>query len=119
MFLQTWKKYLPVIVLLMKRSDKGEQVLDMNYTDFQRAAGGKKIKLSFSNLKITNGRTNFETKANALATDLLLVLQENDQSGKLMRGKLFEFSMNSSFQLTIRNSTPVKEGTESEPIEMG
>ena len=35
MFLQTWKKYLPVIILLMKRSEKGEQVLDMNYTDFQ------------------------------------------------------------------------------------
>ena len=40
MFLQTWKKYLPVIILLMKRSEKGEQVLDMNYTDFQRATGG-------------------------------------------------------------------------------
>ena len=29
MFLQTWKKYLPVIVLLMKRSGKTEQVLDI------------------------------------------------------------------------------------------
>ena len=119
MFLQTWKKYLPVITLLMKRSDKGEQVLDMNYTDFQRAAGGKKIKLSFSNFRITNGRTNYESKVNALATDLVVVLQENEQTGKLMRDKSFEFSMNSSFQLMIRNTTPVKEGSENEPVTIG
>ena len=47
MFTQTWKKYLPVIILLMKRSDKAEQVLDMNYTDFARAAAGKKNKTHF------------------------------------------------------------------------
>ena len=119
MFLQTWKKYLPVIILLMKRSDKGEQVLNMNYTDFQRAAGGKKIKLSFSILVLANGRTNYESKANALATDLMLVLQENEQAGKLMRDKLFEFSMNSDFQLTIRNNTPVKEESANESITIG
>ena len=50
MFSQTWRKYLPVIILLMKRSGKGEQVLSMNHTDFERAAGGKKIKFTFSDL---------------------------------------------------------------------
>ncbi len=109
MFLQTWKKYLPVIILLMKRSDKGEQVLDMNSTDFQRATAGKKIKLSFSSLQIKNGRLGYETKHNALASDLSLALQENPQSEALLRNKQYEFSMNSSFQLTIRNNTPVHE----------
>ena len=107
MFTQTWKKYLPVIILLMKRSDKAEQVLSMNYTDFARATAGKKIKLSFSNVQLKNGRINMETKASPLANDLVIVLQENQQSGSLMRDKLFEFSMNSDFQLTIRNNTPV------------
>lgn len=107
MFTQTWKKYLPVIILLMKRSDKEEQVLGMNYTDFQRAAAGKKIKLTFSNVQIKNGRINAESKPSPLATDLMVVLQENQQSGSLMRDKLFEFSMNSDFQLTIRNNTAV------------
>jgi len=111
MFLQTWKKYLPVIILLMKRSDKAEQVLDMNSTDFQRATAGKKIKLSFSSLKLNNGKMGYETKHNALASDLIAVLQENAQSEGLMRQKKFEFSMNSSFQLTIRNNTPVPELT--------
>ncbi|HJS52978.1 MAG TPA: hypothetical protein VJ765_00500 [Chitinophagaceae bacterium] len=104
MFLQTWRKYLPVIILLMKRSDKGQQILDMNYTDFQRASGGKKIKLTFSNVMLTNGRSDVETKYPALANDLILVLKENEHSGLLMKSKSFEFSMNSDFQLTIRNN---------------
>jgi len=107
MFTQTWKKYLPVIILLMKRSDKAEQVLSMNYTDFARATAGKKIKLTFSNVQLTNGRSKVETKYSPLANDLILVLQENQQSGVLMRDKQFEFSMNSDFQLTIRNNTAV------------
>jgi len=105
MFLQTWRKYLPVIILLMKRSDKNEQVLDMNYTDFERASGGKKIKLTFSNVLLTNGRINVETKYPALANDLILVLRENEHSGLLMKNRSFEFAMNSDFQLIIRNNT--------------
>jgi hypothetical protein len=80
----------------------------MNYTDFARATAGKKIKLTFSNVQLTNGRSKVETKYTPLANDLILVLQENQQSGVLMRDKLFEFSLNSNFQLTIRNSTPVE-----------
>jgi hypothetical protein len=110
MFLQTWKKYLPVIILLMKRSEKGEQqVLDMNFTDFQRATGGKKTKLTFSSLQLNNGRTNYDANNTQLAKDLILVLQENEQTGAMLKNKQFEFSVNSSYQLTIRNSTVAKE----------
>ena len=105
MFLHTWRKYLPVIILLMKRSGKSEQVLNMNQTDFERAAGGKKAKLTFSNLKLDNGRTNYDSNYSPLAKDLIAVLQENEQTGAMMRQKQFEFSLNSSFQLTIRNTT--------------
>ena len=109
MFLQTWKKYLPVIILLMKRSEKGEQVLDMNFTDFQRATGGKKTKLTFSSLQLDNGRTNYDANNTQLAKDLILVLQENEQTLSMLRTQQFEFSVNSSFQLTIRNNTVIVE----------
>ena len=109
MFLQTWKKYLPVIILLMKRSEKGDQVLDMNFTDFQRATGGKKTKLTFSSLQLDNGRTNYDANNTQLAKDLMLVLQENEQTGAMLKNKQFEFSVNSSYQLTIRNSTVTEE----------
>ena len=109
MFQQTWKKYLPVILLLMKRSDKGQQVLDMSYLDFQRATGGKKIKLSFSKLQVDNGRTPFDSNNTQLAKDLVLVLQENELTGNMLRHKQFEFSVNSNLQLTITNNTVKKE----------
>ena len=109
MFLQTWKKYLPVIILLMKRSEKGDQVLDMNYTDFQRATAGKKTKLTFSSLQLNNGRPNFDANNTQLAKDLIIVLQENEQAGAMLKNKKFEFSVNSNFQLTIRNNTVAEE----------
>ena len=90
----------------MKRSAKGEQVLDMNFTDFERASGGKKVKFSFSNLILSNGRNNTDQKHSALAIDLILVLQENKESASMMNHKQFEFAMNSDFQLTIKNTTP-------------
>jgi len=109
MFSQIWTKYLPVIILLMKRSDKGEQVLDMNQSDFQRATGGKKIRLNFPELILDKGRLSPQAKYSVLAIDLAQMIQENEQSKKIIRDKRFEFSMNSDFQLTIRNTTPVIE----------
>ena len=105
MFAKTWKKYFPVIVLLMKRSDKGEQILNMNYTDFERAAGGKKIKLIFPSILLTSGKVSMDTKYPAVANELVLLLQGNEKSALLMKDRTFEFSMNSDFQLTIRNNT--------------
>jgi hypothetical protein len=109
MFTQTWKKYLPVIILLMKRADKSEQVLDMNHTDFERAAGGKKVRFSFPEIRLENGRISYQQKITALANDLVLLLQEDDKGKKIIANQLFEFSMNSSFQLKIKNITTVDE----------
>jgi hypothetical protein len=106
MFTQTWRKYLPIIIFLMKRSVKGDQVLDMNFTDFERALGGKKIKLSFPKVILNNGRNESDQKPSSLASDLILVLQEDTKSASMMNHKQFEFAMNSDFQLMIRNTTP-------------
>jgi hypothetical protein len=103
MFIQTWKKYLPVIILLMKRSINGAQVLNVNYTDFQRAAGGRKIRFSFSDLKLENGKASIGVKHAAVATDLCQLLQEDKVSRQMIRDQNFEFSLSPEFQLTIRN----------------
>lgn len=106
MFTQTWKKYLPVIKLLMKRAVNGDQILDMNYTDFEKAAAGKKIKLNFTNVTMNNGRIDLDSKYPALVNEFIVVLKQDQQAESLMRHKRFEFSMNSDFQLIIRNTTP-------------
>jgi hypothetical protein len=109
MFSQTWKKYLPVIVILLKRSVNEPQTLTMNHTDFSRAAGGRKIKYSFHSLFLNNGRIDNTVKHSPLAREFAEVLQENEQSKRLLQKQNLEFSMNNDFQLTIKNSTPVSD----------
>ena len=52
MFSQTWKKYLPLISLFVKKAVNGPQKIQLNQTDFERALGGRKLKLSFSRMEI-------------------------------------------------------------------
>ena len=108
MFSQVWKKYLPVIIILMKRSGNDEQVLNMNHTDFERAAGGKKIKFTFSDLRLDNERIIYREKHSALAQDLSVLLREDDQSKILIRDQQFEFSMSPDFRLKIKKTTDRK-----------
>jgi hypothetical protein len=109
MFRHTWKKYLPVISILIKRSATGEQSLSMNHTDFERAAGGRKVKFTFTNLLVENGRIDYNSKHSPLAKDLVLALQENEQTRNLLQKKLFEFAMTGDFRLLIKNNTPPAE----------
>ena len=116
MFRQTWKKYLPVITILMKRSVSGEQTLSMNNTDFQRASGGKKTKFTFTGLILDNGRTDYQSKHPAVAKDFVLLLQEDEQTRKLLQKQQFEFSMTGEFQLIIKKNKSIPEPqTETEP----
>ena len=109
MFSQVWKKYLPVIMILLKRSVNGDQSLSMNPSDFQRAAGGRKIKYSFTNLQLINGRINNMVKHQPLAREFAEVMQEDEIVRKFLQKKHFEFSMNNGFQLIIKNNTPPAE----------
>lgn len=109
MFVQTWNKYLPVIKILLKRSLTAEQKLSLNKTDFERAAGGKKAKLTFSLSLIKGWIDGKRTAPPPVARDLVTVLQEDATTNKFIREHELEFSLGSSFQLVIRNNTPVKE----------
>lgn len=108
MFFQAWNKYLPIIKILMKRSNTGDQTLDMNKTDFERAAGGRKAKFTF-NVTLHKGRIQNITSPSPVAKDLATILQEDEMTRVLVRQIDYQFTMNSSFQLTIKNLTPAAE----------
>ncbi len=113
MFTQTWKKYLPVITILLKRSaTTSEETLGMNYTDFERATGGRKIKFSFSQLQLNKGRMNSEVKQNPLAKEFADLLREDETTRKLIASQYLEFSLNNDLKLTIKNNTPAMAGAE-------
>lgn len=117
MFFQTWNKYLPVIRILLKRSANSEQALSMNQSDFERAAGGKKVKFTFS-ITLANGRLVRHESVTTVAHDLIAVLQQDDVASKFLGKKEIELTMTNSFQLLIRNSPTLQVSTtaEDEPI---
>ena len=108
MFFQAWNKYLAIIKILMKRSPSGDQTLDMNKTDFERAAGGRKAKFTF-NVLLHKGRIQNVTNPSPVAKDLATLLQEDEMTRVLVRQFDYQFSVNASFQLTIKNLTPATE----------
>jgi hypothetical protein len=119
MFAQAWNKYLPVIKILMKRSSSGEQTLAMNKTDFERAAGGRKAKLTFS-FTLVNARNQNYTAPPPVARDFITLLQEDEATRQMLRNEEFTFSMNTSFNLLIRkteSANTIPEGTGNEATE--
>lgn len=120
MFRQTWKKYMPVITILLKRSAGSDQQLSMNNTDFERAAAGRKIKFSFSHFQLNNGKLNNPAKQSPLVKDFVMAMQEDTIVSKMLSEQQLEFSMNNEFHLHIKNITVAKEpeavieGTEAE-----
>ena len=115
MFSQTWKKYLPVISILIKRTAQGEQMLALNNTDFDRAAGGRKIKYSFNHLQLNKGRINTDVKHTPFAKEFSVILQEDENVQKLLATLQLEFSLNNQLQLRIRNTAVEEVTTTDEP----
>jgi len=102
----------------LKRSLKSEQKLEMNSTDFMRAAGGRKVKFSFS-FALHNGKVQNLESAPPLGRDLVDALQDDKISSQFVKTNHLEFTMNKNFELLIKNTTPapaegqVEEGGES------
>ena len=106
MFFQTWIKYIPVIRILLKRSLSEEQKLEMNSSDFLRAAGGRKVKYIFS-FSLENGKLQNMEPTPPVGQDLIDALKDDDICNGFMKKKRIDFSMNKHFELLIKMNTPV------------
>ena len=107
-FFHTWVKYIPIIRILLKRSLKEEQKLEMNSIDFIRAAGGRKVKFDFS-ISLLNGRFENLELPTPLGRSLLEALQDDKVSSQFVKTNHLQFSMNKNFELVIRSITPPSE----------
>jgi hypothetical protein len=106
MYTFTWKKYLPVIRLLLKRSAAGEQTVKLDRIDFEKGSKIRKPLCSF-NVEIVRGRLGYSNQS-VPARDLLEILQGDETSRNLLRDNQYAVSLSSDFQLVIRNITPVE-----------
>ncbi len=115
MHTRVWNKYLPIIKILLKRSTNADQTLDMNRSDFERAAGGRKVRYSFDMLLI-KGRVDNSVSQTPLAKQLAAALLEDDSTKPIVRQNDYKIGMKNNFQLSIKNCTPHSDLQETENL---
>jgi hypothetical protein len=102
MYNHIWKKYLPIIRILMKKSIAEEQLLSLNKIDFERAGTGRKAGYKFK-IDFVEGKVGNVISGSALAVHLAETMLEDEGAKQIMADHNFEISLNTKFQLIIIN----------------
>lgn len=102
MYSHIWKKYLPIIKILLKKSKSEDQVLDLNKVDFEKAGTGRKAGYKFT-IEFNDGKVGNVISGSPLAVNLAQVILEDDPAKEILSGHEFEVSLNTKFQLSIKN----------------
>jgi len=100
-YLTTWKKYLPVIRLHLKRSLNEEQSFKLNITDFESAGDRGKSGYTF-NIQMENGKVINNISGSAIARDLWELLKSDEIIKGILQDKAVKISVGKSFMLTIK-----------------
>lgn len=102
MYNHIWKKYLPIIKILMKKSISEDQILDLNRIDFERAGTGRKAGYKFK-IEFTDGKVGNVISGSMLAMHLAQIILEDDGAKEIISENNFEVSLNTKFQLAIKH----------------
>jgi hypothetical protein len=102
-YLATWKKYLPVIRLHLKKSLTEEQSFKLNIQDFESAGDRGKSGYTFS-ITMDNGKVTNNISGSPVARDLYEALKSDDAIKAMLQDKSVKINVNKSFVLTIKNS---------------
>jgi hypothetical protein len=96
-----WNKYLPVIRILFKKTSSGEQNLNLNVSDFEKAGMGRKTGYKFF-VKLKSGRVDNPVMNSPLASSLTALLLQDPVIRQLCNENEFDIAMNAKFQLSIK-----------------
>ena len=108
MYTYIWLKYLPIIKILMKKAAAVDQNLALNRIDFERAGSGRKAGYKFV-IEFTKGRVANIISGSPLASDLAFVMLEDASVKALLIPGHYLVSLNTKFQLSLKNVTPKEE----------
>jgi len=103
-FITVWDKYLPAIKILLKKAATAEQMLGMNRTDFERAAGIKKSGYRFA-INFINGKADRLFNGNDIAKAFIMVLATDSTVQTLLTENDYTFSFSSKYQLQIKSNS--------------
>jgi hypothetical protein len=102
-YLQTWKKYLPVIRLHLKRSLVDEQSFKLNIIDFESAGDRGKSGYTFS-LQMENGKVTNNISGSAVARDLFEALKSDETIKAMLSDKIIKISVGKTFLFSIKTT---------------
>ncbi|MBW4890017.1 hypothetical protein KXQ82_09830 [Mucilaginibacter sp. HMF5004] len=102
-YLTTWKKYIPVIRLHLKRSLTEDQSFKLNITDFESAGDRGKSGYSF-NIAIENGKVTNNIGGSAVARDLYEALKADEAIKAILQDKAVKISVGKTFVLSIKTT---------------
>ena len=101
MYTHIWLKYLPIIRILLKKTTAGDQNLNLNRPDFEKAGVARKAGYKFT-IEFKNGRVANVISTSQLALDLAAVMLEDATIKGLFANNNYEISLNTKFQLSIK-----------------
>jgi hypothetical protein len=102
-YLTTWRRYIPVIRLHLKRSLVEDQNFKLNITDFESAGDRGKSGYTF-NLTMENGKVTNNISGSAVARDLYEALKTDEASKAMLMDKNIKISVGKSFVLSIKTT---------------
>lgn len=103
-YLHVWKKYMPVIRLLLKKA--GDQKLQLYRYEFETT--GVKLKSGYSfNIDMVNGRVMNRISSSAIAKDLVQAMIEMPAVNEWLKSQTVKISMGKSFELNLEKIVPV------------
>ncbi len=107
-YVSVWNKYLPAIRIQVKKSAAGDQVLGMNHTDFEKAAGIRKSGYKFI-INFTSDKP--DTMFNN--TDIVQAFINTLLGDEVIREHLikndYTFTFTGKYQLQIKNNSSSKQ----------
>jgi hypothetical protein len=118
MYNHIWKKYLPFINIQLKRSIGGDQVLNLNRIDFERAGTGRKAGYKFT-IDFLDARVSNVISNSPLASNLAAVMLENESTKEILRNNHYTISLNTKFQLITTNCNAAKNSIEKDTHKQG
>jgi hypothetical protein len=102
-YLQTWKRYIPVIRLHLKKSLTEDQSFKLNITDFESAGDRGKSGYSFS-IVIENGKVTNNISGSAVARDLFEALKDDEAIKALLQDKSVKISVGKTFLMSFKTT---------------
>lgn len=100
-YLQLWKKYIPVIRLLLKKTGKEDQTFQLYKHEFENTGVSAKAVHSF-NLEMQNGKVVNNVRGMAVVSDLIQLLRENKDIYEWIQDKHLVISLGKGFDLNIK-----------------